>query len=90
MASIYVGNLPYSVTEDEIREVFAPFGTVHSVKIVMDRETNRPRGFAFVDMDPDETRNAIKQVNGVEMGGRTLRVNEAHERPPNRPGPGRY
>ncbi|MFK8016982.1 MAG: RNA recognition motif domain-containing protein [Gammaproteobacteria bacterium] len=90
MASIYVGNLPYTATEEEIGAVFAPFGTVQSVKIIMDRETGRPRGFGFVDMDREEAKAAIKEVNGSEMGGRTLRVNEAHDRPPARPSPDRY
>ena len=82
MASIYVGNLPYTATEEEIRDLFSPFGTVQSIKIIMDRETGRPRGFAFVDMGPDDTKAAIREINGKEMGGRTLRVNEAHDRPP--------
>ena len=85
MASIYVGNLPYSASEEEVRDLFAEYGTVHSVKLIIDRESGRPRGFGFVEMDRDDARNAIKQVNGNEMGGRTLRVNEAHERPPIRP-----
>ncbi len=90
MASIYVGNLPYTATEDEIRDIFAPFGEVLAVKIIMDRETGRPRGFGFVDMDRDHAKAAIKETNGSEMGGRTLRVNEAHDRPPSRPSPDRY
>jgi RNA recognition motif-containing protein len=90
MASIYVGNLPYTATEEEIGALFTPFGNVQSVKIIMDRETGRPRGFAFVDMDRDAAKDAIKQINGSEMGGRTLRVNEAHDRPPARPSADRY
>ena len=82
MSSIYVGNLPYNASEEEVRDLFAAYGTVHSVKLIIDRESGRPRGFGFVEMDRDDARAAIKQVNGNEMGGRTLRVNEAHERPP--------
>ena len=90
MASIYIGNLPYTATEEEIRDIFTPFGEVHAVKIIMDRETARPRGFGFVDMDHDDAKAAVKATNGNEMGGRTLRVNEAHDRPPSRPSPERY
>lgn len=90
MPSIYVGNLPYTATEEEIGALFSDFGTIRSVKIIMDRETGRPRGFAFVDIESDDVRPAIKHVHGSEMGGRTLRVNEAHDRPPSRPGPSRY
>ena len=90
MPSIYVGNLPYTATEEEIGALFSDFGTVRSVKIIMDRETGRPRGFAFVELDGDDVRAAIKHVHGSEMGGRTLRVNEAHDRPPPRPSSSRY
>jgi RNA recognition motif-containing protein len=79
--SIYVGNLPYSATEDELREVFGQFGPVHSVKLVNDRDTGRPRGFGFIGMDDSEAESAIEAMNGTQMGGRTLRVNEARERP---------
>ncbi len=88
MTSIYVGNLPFSVSEDELRTLFEQHGAVHSVKLINDRETGRPRGFAFVEMDPSEAAAAIQQLNGVDMGGRALRINEAQERaprPPRRP-----
>ncbi|MEM6640593.1 MAG: RNA-binding protein, partial [Pseudomonadota bacterium] len=64
MASIYVGNLPYSATETEIEQLFTDFGKVRSVKIIMDRESGRPRGYAFVDLDTADTRDAIKHVHG--------------------------
>ena len=88
MTSIYVGNLPFSASEDEIREMFAAFGAVQSVKLISDRETGRPRGFGFVEMDPSAAAAAIQALNGADMGGRALRINEAQERaprPPRRP-----
>lgn len=80
MKSIYVGNLPFSASEDEIRELFAQYGEVNEVRLITDRETGRPRGFGFVRMDPAEADTAIEALNGTEMGGRTLRINEAQER----------
>ena len=88
MTSIYVGNLPFSATEDELREMFGAFGAVQSVKLINDRETGRPRGFGFVDMDPSAAAAAVQALNGADMGGRALRINEAQERaprPPRRP-----
>jgi len=81
MTTIYVGNLPFSATEDEVRGLFERHGKVESVKMINDRETGRPRGFGFVEMDAGEAQNAIQQLNGFQMGGRPLRVNEAQERP---------
>lgn len=78
---IYVGNLNYATTEDTIENEFSAFGQVDEVKIVTDRETGRPRGFAFVAMtNDDEGREAIEKMNGVELEGRTLTVNEARPR----------
>lgn len=77
---IYVGNLPFSATEDELRELFAQHGEVESVKLVTDRDTGRPRGFGFVDMAEADAGAAINALNGTDMGGRPLRVNEARER----------
>jgi cold-inducible RNA-binding protein len=78
---LYVGNLSYQTTELELREVFGAVGTVADAKVVMDRETGRPRGFAFVEMSSDqEALAAIEQLNGRELGGRALNVNEAQER----------
>lgn len=79
--SIYVGNLPFSATEDDVRALFAPYGDVHNVKLINDRDTGRPRGFGFVGMGDDDAESAIAAINGTEMGGRTLRVNEAREKP---------
>lgn len=80
MTTIYVGNLPFSATEAEVRKLFEQHGTVDSVKLVNDRETGRPRGFGFVDMPATDAQTAIQHTNGLDMGGRPLRVNEARER----------
>lgn len=77
---IYVGNLPYSTTEDELREVFGEHGSVVSVDILLDRNTGRSRGFGFVEMEDADADKAIQNLNGKEMDGRPLRVNEARER----------
>ncbi len=79
---IYVGNLPFKVTEDEIRALFSRHGDVHSVDIITDRESGRPRGFGFVEMDDDAAQAAIGALDGAEMGGHNLRVNEAKQRRP--------
>lgn len=81
MARIYVGNLPYSATEEEVRALFEAHGPVHSVALSMDRETGRPRGFGFVEMNQGEAARAIYAVNGFNMGGRPLRVNAAMDKP---------
>lgn len=78
---IYVGNLPFSATETEIREKFEEFGPVLSVNLINDRETGRPRGFGFVEMEGDDDADAaIKAMDQTDMGGRKLNVNEARPR----------
>ncbi len=78
---LYVGNLSYNTTEIGLRDVFGQVGTVADAKIVMDRETGRPRGFAFVEMSSDqEAQQAIQTLNGRELDGRAINVNEAQER----------
>lgn len=78
---IYVGNLSYSTTEDALSAAFAAFGAVDEVAMISDRETGRPRGFAFVTMSNDEEgRAAIEKLNGTELDGRTITVNEARPR----------
>lgn len=75
---LYVGNMSFKTTADELRSVFEQFGTVTDVYIAMDRETGRPRGFAFVTMGTgDEAKLAAEKTNGVDLGGRALTVNEA-------------
>ncbi|WP_319584285.1 RNA-binding protein [Pseudodesulfovibrio sp. 5S69] len=79
--NIYVGNLPWSATEDEVRAAFEAHGQVSSVKLIEDRETGRPRGFGFVEMDDDSAAlDAIEALDGKDFGGRNLKVNEAKPR----------
>jgi RNA recognition motif-containing protein len=80
MTKIYVGNLPFSATDAEVRELFAQHGTVESVSLITDRDTGRPRGFGFVEMSRADASRAIQNLNGKDLGGRPLRVNEAQER----------
>ena len=78
---IYIGNLPFSSTEDELRAVFERHGRVESVSVITDRDSGRPRGFAFVEMDEASAADdAIRALDGSELGGRSLRVNEAQDR----------
>jgi RNA recognition motif-containing protein len=81
MTKIYVGNLPFSATENEVRELFAQHGTVSSVALPTDRETGRPRGFGFVEMSSADAQTAMQALNGKDFGGRPLKVNEAQEKP---------
>ncbi len=82
MKKIYVGNLPFTATEDDIRQLFGQHGEVNSVALIMDRETGRPRGFGFIEMDDSAATAAISALDGHEMDGRNLRVNEAQDRKP--------
>ena len=85
---IYVGNLPWSTTSQDLEAMFAPHGAVRSAEVISDRETGRSRGFGFVEMETDEgLQAAISALNGQEINGRPLTVNEARERTP-RPGGG--
>jgi len=84
---IYVGNLPFSATEESVREAFAPYGTVDSVRLITDRDTGQPRGFGFVEM-ADGGAEAIAALDGTDLGGRRLKVNEARPRPERRGGGG--
>ena len=87
MTRIYVGNLPFTSTEDDIRGLFEEYGTVEEASLVSDRETGKSRGFGFVDMDDQGAVAAIQALDGLQYGGRNLRVNEARpreERPPRR------
>jgi RNA recognition motif-containing protein len=77
---IFVGNLPFSVDEAKLREMFAPYGEVDSANVITDRETGRPRGFAFVEMADADARKAIQGLENHQMEGRTLNVNEARAR----------
>jgi RNA recognition motif-containing protein len=79
---IYVGNLPFSATEGEVKELFEQHGSVTSVNLITDRDTGRFRGFGFVEMDEADADSAIKALNDQDFGGRPLRVNEARDRQP--------
>jgi RNA recognition motif-containing protein len=81
MTTIYVGNLPFNATEQDLRGLFESHGTVESVKLINDRETGKPRGFGFVEMAQTDAQAAIQALNGQQLGGRPLRINEAQERP---------
>lgn len=83
--SLYVGNLPWSATEDEVRSLFATHGNVSSVKLISDRETGRARGFGFVEIDEADAASAVEALDGTSFGGRTLRVNEAQPKAPRQP-----
>ncbi|MGJ8696815.1 MAG: RNA recognition motif domain-containing protein [Verrucomicrobiaceae bacterium] len=86
---LYLGNLPFSASDEDIREAFAAYGTIEDLFIPLDRETNRPRGFAFITLqDDDQARKAIEEMDGADLQGRNLRVNEAEERRPSGGGGG--
>ena len=81
LMNIYVGNLSFDLTEDELRQAFGSYGQVDSVKIIMDRYSGRSKGFAFIEMaNDDEGRAAIAEMNGKELKGRPLKVDEARPR----------
>src|SRR5688572_4902178 len=80
LKKIYVGNLPFSTTDDDLRDLFARHGEVSSASVVMDRESGRSRGFGFVEMETANADTAITALNGRDVGGRSLRVNEAESR----------
>ncbi len=78
---LYIGNLPFSSTEEDLKDLFSRHGTVESVTVITDRETGRPRGFAFVEMEEESAaQDAIRALDGSDLGGRNIRVNEAQER----------
>ena len=81
MTKIYVGNLPFTATEADLRALFSQHGNVDSVSLPTDRETGRPRGFGFIEMSNADAAKAIQSLNGKDMGGRPLRVNEAQDKP---------
>ncbi len=88
---LYVGNLPFSITEDELRSKFERHGTVSSVNVIMDRDTGRARGFAFVEMDEASAADdAMRALDGSDLGGRNMKVNEAQDKNRGGGGGGRY
>lgn len=80
MTKLYVGNLPFTATEDSVRALFAPHGTVEKLSLINDRDTGSPRGFGFVEMENADAARAIQALNGADFGGRPLRVNEAQNK----------
>ncbi|HUX10515.1 MAG TPA: RNA-binding protein [Terriglobia bacterium] len=87
MKNLFVGNLPFTATEDELRDMFSAFGEVQQVRIMTDRDTGKSRGFAFVEMaDDDAAAKAVTDLNGRELGGRALTINEARPKPERRGG----
>ena len=87
--NIFVGNLAFTVTEQDVRDLFAPYGVVDSITLITDRETGRLRGFGFVEMADDQAAQAaIAALNGQELAGRALNVNEARQRDERRPSGG--
>jgi RNA recognition motif-containing protein len=80
VTKLYVGNLPFTATEDGVRTIFAAHGTVEKVSLINDRETGRPRGFGFVEMSNSDASRAMQALNGKDFDGRALKVNEAQEK----------
>lgn len=89
MTKLYVGNLPFTATEDSVRALFTPHGTVEKLALISDRDTGRPRGFGFVEMASADAARATQALNGSDFGGRPLKINEAQERD-RTAGPRRY
>ena len=79
--SMYVGNLPFSADQTSLQSLFAPYGEVLSARVMADRETGRSRGFGFVEMGTSDAKSAIAALNGTQLDGRQLRINEAEKRP---------
>jgi RNA recognition motif-containing protein len=82
---LFVGNLPFRISEEEVRDLFIQYGEVHSVRLINDRETGKPRGFGFVEMEEVAADAAAEGLNGMQVNGRALQVNEAREREDRRP-----
>jgi RNA recognition motif-containing protein len=80
MTKLYVGNLPFTATEDAVRNLFAPHGAVEKVSLITDRDTGQPRGFGFVEMSNADASRAMQALNGTDFGGRALKINEAQDK----------
>lgn len=80
MTKLYVGNLPFTATEDSVRALFSTHGSVEKVSLITDRDTGQPRGFGFVEMSNADASRAMQALNGQDFGGRALKVNEAQDR----------
>jgi RNA recognition motif-containing protein len=81
MTKLYVGNLPFTATEDAVRTLFSVHGTVEKISLINDRDTGRPRGFGFIEMASEDASRAMQALNGQDFDGRALKINEAQERP---------
>jgi RNA recognition motif-containing protein len=81
MTKLYVGNLPFTATEDAVRNLFADHGTVEKISLINDRDTGRPRGFGFIEMSNADATRAMQALNGKDFDGRALRINEAQDKP---------
>ena len=95
MTKLFVGNLPFTATEDSVRALFTPHGTVETLALINDRETGRPRGFGFVEMANADAARAMQALNGIDFEGRSIKVNEAQAKErsgggASRGGPRRY
>jgi RNA recognition motif-containing protein len=80
VTKLYVGNLPFSATDDSVRALFSKHGTVEKVSLITDRDTGRPRGFGFVEMSNADASRAMQALNGADLDGRALKVNEAQDK----------
>ena len=87
---LYVGNLPYNISDDQLRDVFAKYGVPESARVITDRETGQSKGFGFVEFHDDEMARQALSLNGADFGGRPLKVNEARPRPEGGGGRPRY
>jgi cold-inducible RNA-binding protein len=81
MTKLYVGNLPFTATEETVRNLFASHGTVEKVSLINDRDTGRPRGFGFVEMSNSDASRAMQALDGKDFDGRPLKINEAQDKP---------
>jgi len=90
MTKLYVGNLPFTATEEAVRNLFAPHGTVEKLSLINDRDTGRPRGFGFVEMSNADATRAMQALNGKDFDGRSLKINEAQDKARSGGGSSRY
>jgi RNA recognition motif-containing protein len=90
MTKLYVGNLPFTATEEAVRDLFTPHGTVEKLSLINDRDTGRPRGFGFVEMSNADASRAMQALNGKDFDGRSLRINEAQDKARSGGGSSRY
>lgn len=90
MTKLYVGNLPFTATEDAVRNLFAAHGTVEKLSLISDRETGRARGFGFIEMPAADASRAMQALNGKDFDGRALKINEAQDRARSDSAPSRY